>query len=601
MIKTILSVIVIALTFSSCKRTSSGQNDKMNADTAANVSFNKMLDQYYEDRLKFFPLEATAIGDARYDDRLYADFTEGYRAKLKAYYRQYLDSLQNYNRDQLKENDQISYDILKYELTTSIEGLQFHTNYFPLDQFNGVHLEMGKLGTGTGNQPFKTVENYENWLKRVNAFDVYIDSAIVYFKEGIAAGEVLPKAIVQKMIPQCRDMEVTDPTKSIFYGPVEKFPSGFSDSTKIRLTNEYKQAIMNNLVPAYKKLGDFLQTEYLPAARTTSGINALPDGKALYAYYVKYWTTTDLTPDSIYNLGLQQVAMLRSDMEKVKDSVGFQGDLKSFFHYLRTDPRFTPFKTDSGVLDAYNAILEMVEPQMPEYFHNFPKTQFVIKQTEKFRAASASAEYNQGTADGSRPGVFYVPIVDATKINLTDGMTSLFLHEAIPGHHYQIALQQENTMLPRFRRYAWYGAYGEGWAHYAETLGYMLGVYKDPFQDFGALNDQMLRAIRLVVDVGLHSGRMTREQAIQYMTENQSTSEEEAVSAIERYMAYPGQALCYKVGSLTIRALRDKYQQQLGSKFDIAAFHDEFLKDGCMPLSVLIRKMDTWANRQMES
>jgi uncharacterized protein (DUF885 family) len=393
-------------------------------------------------------------------------------------------------------------------------------------------------------------------------------------------------------------MQTEDPIKSIFYGPIEKLPADFSDSTKNRLSIEYKAAILEHLVPAYKKLGDFLQSEYLPKARTTTGINALPDGKEMYVYNAKYWTTTHLTPDSIYNLGLQQVAMLSGEMEKVKDSVGFKGDLKSFFNYLRTDPKFTPFKSDSDVLNAYYAILDKVNPQMPNYFHHFPKTKFVIRQTEKFRAASASAEYIQGTADGSRPGIFYVPIVDATKINLTDGMTSLFLHEAIPGHHYQIAIQQENTALPRFRRYSWYGAYGEGWAHYSETLGYELGVFKDPYQNFGALSDQMLRAIRLVVDVGMHTGRMTREEAIHYMTNNQSISERDATAEIERYMVYPGQALGYKVGSLSIKALREKYQQQLGSKFDIAAFHDEFLKDGCMPMSVLVAKMDAWAIRQ---
>ncbi len=586
-----------------CKQqpSSQAQNERMNNDTAANASFNRMLDSYYEDRLKLNPLEATAIGDERYNDKLYADFTDDFRIRLKTFYQQYLDSLLHYDRMTLNDNDQISYDILKYELNTDIAGLQFPINYFPFDQFNGIHILMGELGTGSGNQPFKSVKNYDDWLKRIKAFSVYADSAIVYFRKGISSGYVLPKTIVDKMIPECRDMVVADATKSLFYGPVGKFPADFSDSTKVRLTGAFKSSIMNDLVPSYKKLADFLQTEYLPKARSTSGINALPQGKEMYAYFVKYWTTTDLTPDSIYNLGLHQVQLLKEEMIKVKDSVGYKGDLKTFFNYLRTDPKFTPYKTDSDVMHAYLAILNQVQPQMSKYFHHFPKTKFVIRETEKFRAASASAEYNPGTADGSRPGVFYVPIVDATKFNVTDGMTSTFLHEAIPGHHYQVSLQQENTALPRFRRYAWYGAYGEGWAHYAETLGYDLGVYIDPYQHFGALNDQMLRAIRLVVDVGLHTGKMTREQAIQYMMDNQSTSIEDATSAIERYMVFPGQALSYKVGSLTIRGLRDKYQQQLGDKFDVADFHDEFLKDGCMPLSVLIAKMDAWANHRRQS
>ena len=435
-------------------------------------------------------------------------------------------------------------------------------------------------------------------LSRIYAFDVWADSAIVYMRKGIASGEVLPKTLVVKMIPELTSLVSADPKKSLFYGPVEKLPSTFPDSTKQRLTREYQDAILHHINPSYQKLADFLKTEYLPKARTSDGLYALPDGKATYAYDVKYWTTTDLSPDSIYNLGLQQVAMLRNEMEKVKDSVGFKGDLPAFFKYLRTDPKFTPFKTDSDVIRAYRAILARVQPQMPQYFHHFPKTPFVIRETEKFRAASASAEYNQGSADGTRPGVFYVPIVDATKFNVTDGMTSTFLHEAIPGHHYQISLQQENTSLPKFRRFSWYGAYGEGWAHYTETLGYQLGVYNDPYQHFGALSDQMLRAIRLVVDVGIHTGKMNREQAIQYMTDNESISDHDATEEIERYMAFPGQACSYKIGALTIRALRDKSQRELGDQYNIADFHDEILKDGCMPLSVLEMKMDHWIQQK---
>lgn len=593
--------VLLGICFSCRQSSSIRESNEDGNDTISNAAFNKMLDQYYEDRLRLFPLEATAIGDERYNSKLYVDFADSYRLQLKSWLQQYLDSLRQYNRAVLNENDQISFDILKYGLTTDLEGLQFPINFYPFDQFNGVHIAMGQLGTGTGNQPFKTVKDYEDWLKRAKAFSAYADSAIIYFKKGIAAGHVLPKAIVVKMIPECNDMVVKDPTQSIFYGPVNKFPSDFPDSTCERLTAEFETAILSELIPSYKKLGDFLQTEYMSKARSTSGIDAVPQGKEMYAYFVRYWTTTDLTPDSIYNIGLQQVRLLKEEMIQIKDSVGFKSNLTSFFNYLRTDPRFTPFKTDSDVIHAYYAILDQVQPQMPDYFHRFPKTKFVIMETEKFRAASASAEYNPGTADGSRPGVFYVPIVDATRFNVTDGMTSTFLHEAIPGHHYQISLQQENTSLPRFRRYAWYGAYGEGWAHYAETLGYELGVYTDPYQRFGALNDQMLRAIRLVVDVGLHTGKMTREQAIRYMMDNQSTSEQEATSAIERYMVYPGQALSYKVGSLTIRGLRDKYQHLLSNKFDIAGFHDEFLKDGCMPLSVLISKMDVWANSKQDA
>lgn len=566
--------------------------------TPPNAAFNKMLDNYYEDQLHFFPMEATAIGDERFDDELPADFTDGFNQKLEDNLTGYLTSLKTFNRDSLNDNDKISYDVLKYTILTDIESFKYHDNYFPFNQISGTPITLAQLGSGSGDQVFNTVKNYDNFLGRIKAFDAWTDSAIIYFKKGIATNIVLPKALVLKMIPEYTSMVTTDPTKSIFYGPITNLPASFPDSTKKRLTAAYTAAITNDISVSYKKLADFFQNVYLPKARTTSGFNALPNGANWYAYWVQNWTTTTLTPDSIYNLGVQQMTILTKQLQAVKDTLGFKGDLKSFFVYLSTDKRFYPFTADSQVINKFKEIQATVLKQVPFYFHNFPKSKFEIRQTEKFREASASAEYNPGSADGSRPGIFYVPIPDPTKFNITSGMTSLFLHEAIPGHHYQISLQQEDTMLPRFRRFGWYGAYGEGWAHYCETLGYPFGLYKDPLQNVGAISDQMLRAIRLVVDVSLHTGKFTREQAIQYMTDNNNYSEHDAEEEVERYMAWPGQALCYKIGSLTIISLRNKYQKQLGAKFDIAAFHDEYLKDGCLPLTVLIAKMDEWAAKQ---
>lgn len=588
-------VLMSVLFLLSCNHAS--KNTTVNP-SAPNAAFNKMLDDYYETHLHFFPLEATQIGDERFDDQLPADFTDGFRHRLGHFYNQYLSLLGKYDRDSLNDNDRISYDVLKYELTTDLEGLQFHDNYMPFQQFWGTPLTLAEMGAGTGDQNFKTVKNYDMFLKRLKAFDAWADSAIVYFKIGIDSNITLPKALVIKIIPELTPMVVTDPAKSIFYGPITNMPTTFADSTRQRLIAAYKAVIINDVAAYYKKLSDFLQKEYLPKARTTSGYNALPNGKAWYAFEVKYWTTTSLTPDSIYNLGIKQVAMNKQQMELVKDSMGYKGSLQEFFKYLNTDKQFYPFKTDSDVMRKFREIEASVLKQVPNYFHKFPKTKFEIRETEKFRAASASAEYNQGSADGTRPGIFYVPIVDATKFSIASGMTSLFLHEAIPGHHYQLSLQQEDTLLPRFRRFAWYGAYGEGWAHYCETLGYPFGLYKDPVQHFGALSDQMLRAIRLVVDVSLHTGKMNREEAIKFMMDNNNYSQHDAEEEVERYMAIPGQALCYKVGQLTIISLRDKYEKMLGSKFDIAAFHDEFLKDGCLPLTVLINKMDAWAAKQ---
>lgn len=590
--KIILFFAILITVFSSCKLSNTNQQNQDNKELAA------LFDKYYEERLQLFPLEATAIGDERYNDKLYADFTDSYRKKEKEFYNRYLVYVTKFDRDQLNENDKISYDIFKREMEISLEGLKFRTNLIPANQFWGMTLDFGQLGSGEGNQPFKTVKNYDDWLKRMDAFSVWTDSAIQYFKKGIETNYVLPKSLVQKMIPQMDAMVGSDVTKNLFYGPINKLPKDFSDADKKRLTETFTQSIQKNIIFSYKKLGNFLKNEYLPKARNTSGINALPDGAALYNYEIAYWTTTNKTADEIYNTGLSEVKRIRGLMDSVKNAVGFNGDLKSFFEFMKTDKQFMPYKKPEDVLNAFHAIHAKMEPNLKKMYGRVPKSKFEIRQTEAFRAASASAEYNQGSPDGSRPGIFYVPILDATKFNTTSGMESLFLHEAIPGHHYQSSLQMENEKLPKFRRFLWYGAYGEGYALYCESLGKELGLYTDPYQYMGALGDEIHRAIRLVVDVAIHTKNMTREEAITYMMDNEAIDENGATAEIERYMAIPGQALSYKIGALKIRELRNKYQQQLGDNFKLSDFHDEFLKDGCMPLEIVEKKMDDWAAKQ---
>ena len=573
----------------SCKLSNSNPTGEANKELAT------LFNNYYKERLELFPLESTQNGDSILNDKMYIDFTESYRNKLKAFYSKYLAYVKSFDREYLNANDKISFDIFKREMEMSIEGLSFHDNYIPFQQFWGLPLTMGQLGSGDGNQPFKTIKDYNDWLSRATVFGAWADSAIVYFRKGIAANYVLPAALVQKMIPQMEAMVVGDPTKSLFYAPVNKMSF---DSDKNKLALQYQQLISQTLVPAYKKLADFLKNEYLPKARTTTGINALPEGDKYYKFLVRFWTTTNTSSDEIYNTGLSEVKRIRDEMERVKAEVKFNGDLKMFFEFMKTDKQFMPYKTPAEVLAAFASIQKKIDPKLKDMFGRKPKTPFEIRQTEAFRAASASAEYNQGSADGKRPGIFYVPILDATKFNTTSGMESLFLHEAIPGHHYQISLQQENNQLPGFRRFSWYGAYGEGWALYCESLGKELGCYTDPFQYMGALGDEMHRAVRLVVDVAMHTGKMTKEEAIKYMMGNEAISEEGATAEIERYMAIPAQALSYKTGALKIKALREKYKQQLATKFSIAKFHDAFLKDGCMPLEVIERKMDDWAKKQ---
>jgi uncharacterized protein (DUF885 family) len=394
-------------------------------------------------------------------------------------------------------------------------------------------------------------------------------------------------------------MMVTSPEKSLFYGPVTNLPKTFSEADKTCLTEAYKKAIMAVVIPTYKRLDDYLKNEYYVHARNTSGYGALPNGKAIYTYLVKQQTTTDKTPEEIYQLGLKEVARIHTKMDSIKTLVKFKGDMKAFFTYMNDNKAFMPYKQPKEILDAFENIHQRMEPHLKTMFNHVPKTPFQIRQTEAFRAASASAEYNQGSADGTRPGIFYVPILDATKYNITSGMESLFLHEAIPGHHYQISLTQENTSLPKFRRFDMgENAYVEGWALYCESLGKELGLFADPYQHMGALGDEMHRAIRLVVDVAIHTKGMTREEAIKYMTDNEAISQEGATAEIERYMAIPGQALGYKMGALKIRELRTRAEQKMGAKFNLAGFHDQVLKDGAMPLSVLENKIDSWASKQ---
>ncbi|MCO4292760.1 DUF885 domain-containing protein [Solitalea sp. MAHUQ-68] len=563
----------------------------------SNEAFHKMLENYWEDRMKMFPLEATANGDNRYNDQLPNDGSTAFIQQSKAFYSKYNEAVKAFDREKLNDNDKISYDIFSREMNMALEGYNFHSEYLPVNQFWSLTITLPQLGSGSGSQPFATVKDYDNFLGRINGFSVWADTALTNMRTGIAKGYVLPRALVIKVIPQLEAIPTKDVTKSIFYGPINNFPKDFNDADKKRLTEAYTKAINEKINPSYQKLATFFKTEYLPKARTSSGIDAIPQGKELYQYLINYWTTTNKTPQEVYDLGLQQVANIRSEMEKVKAEVGFKGDLKAFFNYANTDKQFMPYKTPKEIIDAFWAIKAKEDPQLKKLFNQVPKMKFEIRQTEAFRAASASPEYIAGTPDGKRPGIFYVPILDATKFN-TVGMETLFLHEAIPGHHYQNALQIENTSLPTFRRFAWYGAYGEGWALYAESLGKELGLLSDPYQYLGHLSDAMLRAVRLVVDAGLHTQGWSREKAIQYMTDNMRISEAEATSEVERYMAIPGQALSYKIGQLKIRELRTKYEKQLGSKFNIAEFHHQVLNDGCLPLDVLESKMDSWAAKQ---
>jgi len=555
--------------------------------------FTALTKSYFDDKNVLNPLVATQNGQFEFNDQLQFEMTDGFRKDQSAFFDKYEALLAKIDEKQLSEEEKNSYEIIKWEVEVGKELLKQPTNLMPVNQFDGTHLTLGQFAGGTSAQPFKTEKDYTNFLKRMDKYSVWIDSAIVYMKKGMAKGVVLPKALTEKLIPQFAGMPTLNIEDNLFYSSIKLMPTTFSDEVKKDLKAKYVATISEKLVPQYKKMTDFLKTEYLPSSRTTSGIGNLPIGNKLYTVYAKQWTTTQMTPEEIHNLGLKEVARLNAEMEKVKNQVGFKGTLKEFFDEVRNKPELKPFKKPEEVIANFEKIYARVQPNVDKLFALQPKTKFEIRRTEAFREKTASAEYMQGTEDGSRPGIFYVPIPKVAEYNVY-GDEDLFLHEAIPGHHFQISLQQESSTLPDFRKFNWFGAYGEGWALYTESLGKELGLYQDPYQYFGMLSNEMHRAIRLVVDTGMHSKNWSREQAIQYSLDNEAESKESIIAEIERYMAIPGQALSYKIGQLKIMELRKKAEIKMGTKFDIKKFHEKVLESGVLPLDLLEKKIDSW-------
>ncbi|MFV8362877.1 DUF885 domain-containing protein [Flavobacterium sp. ZT3P35] len=555
--------------------------------------FTSLTKSYFDDKNAMDPLGATQSGQNQYNDQLQFEMTDSYRKSQAAFYDKYETALNTISKENLTAEEKNSYEIIKWEVEIGKNLLKQPTNLLPVHQFWGTHLTMGQFAGGTSAQPFKTEQDYTNFLKRMDKYSVWIDSAMVYMKKGMAKGVVLPKSLTVKLIPQFAEMATPKIEDNLFYSAIKLMPDSFPESIKKDLTAKYTATINDKLIPQYKKMADFLNKEYLPASRTTSGIGSLPFGKDLYAAYVKQWTTTDMTPDAIHELGLKEVARLTAEMEKVKTQVGFKGTLIEFFEEVRNKKELKPFTKPEEVIANFQSIYTRIKPNVDKLFALQPQTKFEIRRTEAFREQTASAEYNQGTADGTRPGIFYVPIPDVANYNMY-GDEDLFLHEAIPGHHFQISLQQENKSLPDFRKFNWFGAYGEGWALYTESLGKELGLYQDPYQYFGMLGNEMHRAVRLVVDTGLHAKGWTREKAIQFSLANEAESEASIIPEIERYMAIPGQALSYKIGQLKIMELRKKAETKMGAKFDIKKFHEKVLESGVMPLALVEQKINEW-------
>jgi len=576
-----LSILFLSILFVNCKSEQKPQD------------FKAITDSYFDEKNALNPLDATQNGQNKYDDQLVFEMTDSYRKKRAAFYEKYLNELQSVDTTQLSAEEKISYDIIKWESEVGTSLLKQNANLTPINQFDGTHLTLGQFASAESAQPFKTEKDYKNFLKRINLFAVWIDSAMVYMKKGMQEKVVLPKALAEKIVPQFESIITPKVEDNLYYSSCKKFPSDFTEEQKNNLSKEYAAAISDKLMPQFQKFITFMKTEYVPACRSTSGIGSLKGGNELYKVYAKQWTTTTKTPEEIHELGLKEVARIKAEMEKVKAQVGFKGTIIEFFDFVRNNPKLKPFKKPEEVLANFEKIHQIIKPNVDKLFALQPKTPFRIKRTEAFREKTASAEYLQGSADGTRPGTFYVPIPDVVNYNYY-GDEDLFLHEAIPGHHFQISLQQENQQLPDFRKFNWFGAYGEGWALYCESLGKELGLYTDPYQYFGMLSNEMHRAIRLVVDTGMHNKGWTREQAIKFSLENEAESEASIIAEIERYMAYPGQALSYKIGQMKILELREKARTEMKDKFDIKVFHQKVLESGVMPLALLEKKINNW-------
>ena len=552
-----------------------------------------LYEEFWEEQLKLNPVQATFVGDPRYNDQLPNFLAAEFRQQTHDFNQKWLDRVSAIEGTALEGQARLSYDIFVRDLKNLLEGERFPGWLQPVNQFGSFASFFAQLGSGTSAQPFATVQDYDNWIKRASAAPVIFDQAIANMREGMQKGVVQPKVLMQKVLPQLDALIKDKPEDTLFWGPVTRFPEGLAEADKTRLTAEYRKLIAEQIVPAYQRLRDFIANEYMPAARDTVSLSALPDGEAWYAYNARNSTTTDLTPAQIHQIGLDEVARIHGEMRQVMEQVKFEGDLQAFFKFMTTDKQFQ-FASEQALLDAYNGFRARVDAKVPELFSLVPKAAFEIRPVEPFRAASAAGgSYMFPSEDGSRPGIFYVNTHDLPSRKTWD-MEDLYLHEAIPGHHFQIALQQELTGIPKFRRFGGETAFAEGWGLYAESLGKELGVYTDPYMYFGRLQGELWRAIRLVVDTGLHSKGWTREQVIEYMLANSATTNTEAVSEAERYIAIPGQALAYKIGELKIKELRAKAQQELGDKFDIRAFHAEVLKDGSVPLDVLEAKIERW-------
>jgi uncharacterized protein (DUF885 family) len=550
-----------------------------------------------EANLRRNPVNAIFRGDLRYADRLGDFISDEYFAAEKAAGEADLAALGRIDRSQLNPTDRIAYDVFKWQTEDNLKNyaapILSLTRVLPINHFSGFHTFYPTFASGEGAAPFKTLEDYENNLKRHRDYVTFHDRAIGRFREGMAAGVFDTRLTIRNVVDQLDLQLAQKPEESPFYRPVLHFPEAVPEAERARLRTAYLASIRDQIYPVYARLRDFLRDEYLPRAREGVGLVHMKGGDRIYQRFIESTTTLPLTADEVHRVGLGEVARIRGQMEAIRSEVGFRGTLAQFFDHLRTDPKFRP-ASGEWLRDEYYRIGRKIDARIGEQFSTIPKTPLEIRPVESFREKTAAAgSYQGGTPDGSRPGIFYYNAYDLPSRTIV-GTETLYLHEGSPGHHFQISLAQENEALPAFMRFGGNTAYVEGWALYAETLGPEFGLFADPYQRFGHLNDEMLRAMRLVVDTGIHAKGWSRDQAIAYMLDNSGMGRTDATAEVERYIAIPSQALAYKVGALAIQRLKAKAKAELGDRFDPREFHAQVLMTGALPMAVLERKIEDW-------
>jgi uncharacterized protein (DUF885 family) len=554
----------------------------------ATADLHALFDREWERDLADNPLYATYYGETRYNDR-WPDISPAAQAARDAADARVLEALAGIPRGDLPPSEQLNYDLFRHEYETRVAAVPFHREYYSIEASSGPQSlnEVAEL------MPFETVADFETWLRRMQAIPAYLDAYGERLRRAAAEKRTQPRAVMERVLDPLEKQVVDDPEDSPFFDRFRSFPEAIPDAERERLAAAAKQVIAGSVIPAYRRFQAIFRDEYLPATRETVGLWDTPDGREHYRFLARYHTTTGLTPEEIHAIGLAEVARNRAEMQQVMDEVGFKGSLTAFFEHLRTDPQFY-YKTGDELFRAYAYIVKMIDPELPKLFGKLYRTPFGLRPIPDNSAPNTTTAYYSGPSlDGTRPGYYYVNLY-RPEVRPKYEMEVLSVHEAAPGHHLQIALAQEQTDLPMFRRAGGYTAYIEGWGLYSERLGYALGLYQDPYSRFGQLTYDQWRAVRLVVDTGLHDLGWTRQQAIDYFMANAAKTEADIVNEIDRYISDPGQALAYKIGQLKFLELRARAEQALGDRYDIRAFHDTVLATGAVPLDVLERTVDDW-------